>query len=275
MTEPGDEIEVLRAEREELRVALRRRTGMLHGAISKILLKQSEPSFPEEMARTIDDRIAPVRWAAGWAPYVRRPPRYESHPTPDERRVQRGLPTGAHPVMELVRQQRPDASDIDELRAERDELREALEHQIIMFQEALSNLYLSRRDADGHPVDVAFLYEVFEKACGTSPAILTPDGLPQWLDVWFTSTEQQPYVGMTMPEAVVEAELDDVDEVRLIHLPLRSDFRLDYHRTGSTSRARRTGSFAPGSFRRSRQRPAPVRCSYGLSSPKFSRGKRP
>jgi hypothetical protein len=248
VTEPSDEIEALRAERDELREALRHRTGMLHGAISKILLKQSAPSCPEEMARTIDDRIAPVRWAAGWAPYVRRPPRYESRPSPDERRSERGLPAGPHPVMDLLHPQHEEASDIDDLRTERDELRQAVEHQIIMFQEALSNLYLSQRDADGDPVDVAFLYEVFEKARGTPPAILTPDGLPQWLDGWFTSTKQQPYVAMTMREAVVAAEHNDVDEIRLILLPLRSDFPLDYqpnrlNLAGSEDRVIRAGFF--------------------------------
>ena len=228
MTEPGVENETLRAERDDLREALRHRTAMMRGAISQIHFKQSVRKYPEEMACAIDDRIAPVRWAAGWSPYVRRPPRYESHPTPEEKRVQRGLPDGLHPVVELLRRQDRESCDIDDLQAELDELRRAVDHQIAMFQEALSNIYLQWRHADGDPADVAFLYGVFQRARGGTPALLTSDGVPEWLDGWFASTEQQAYVGMRVREAATAAESDDIDEIRLIDLPLRADFPLDY-----------------------------------------------
>jgi hypothetical protein len=248
MTEPGDEIETLRAERDELREALRRRTTMLHGPISAILFKLWASSLPEEMTRTIDDRIAPVRWATGWSPYVKQPPRYASHPSPEEKRARRGLPAGPHPIVELLRGKSQESSDIDDLRAERHALRRAVDHQIIMFQGALSNLYLQWREVDGDPADVAFLYGVFQKARPSVPALLASDGVPGWLDGWFTGTEQQPYVGMRVSEALVAAQSDDVGEIRLVDLPLRTDFPLDYdpHRLNlavSVDRVLRAGFF--------------------------------
>ena len=70
MTEPVNEIEALRAERDELRERVDRITGALGGAVSRILWYYAVSSVPEDLARTIDDRIAPVRWATGWPPYL-------------------------------------------------------------------------------------------------------------------------------------------------------------------------------------------------------------
>ena len=58
------------------------------------------------------------------------------------------------------------------------------------------------------PADVAFLYGVFQRARGATPALVTSGGVPEWLDGWFTSTEQQAYVGMRVREAATAAESD-------------------------------------------------------------------
>jgi len=66
MTEPVEDVEALRAERDELREALRRTLENLRAAISDILLMQHV--VPEEMARHIDQRLPVLRRAAGWLP---------------------------------------------------------------------------------------------------------------------------------------------------------------------------------------------------------------
>ena len=152
MTEPGVEKETLRAERDDLREALRHRTAMMRGAISQIHFKQWVRKYPEEMACAIDDRIPPVRWAAGGSPYVRRPPRYESHPSLQRRSDSKGAcRMGYTQSVHLLWRQDWESCDIDDLQAELDELRRAVDHQIAMFQEALSNIYLQWRHADGDP----------------------------------------------------------------------------------------------------------------------------
>jgi hypothetical protein len=225
-----------------------------------------KPSDPEdkarirEMARTIDDRIAPVRWAAGWPPYLNRPPCYEPDESPERRRALRGLPEGEHPAVELIQRKYAETSDVDTLRAERDELREAVDHQIIMRQVAVSNIYLlwgaapdylatylrrqivalvqngglidykNRPERYQRPpeMDDEELASAIQTTLAPPFAVIDSDGLPEWLANWFASTEQQPYVGMNAQEAVQAAEREGINEIRLIDLPFGSVFRLDY-----------------------------------------------
>ena len=142
MIEPTNEIEALCAERDELRERLERITGTLGGNVSQILWYYAVSSVPEDLARTIDDRIAPVRWATGWPPYIDRPRHYEPDGTAEERRVRRGLPLGRHPNEELLFRANLEPFDLETLRSERDELQEALEYHIGLRQVVISNMYV-------------------------------------------------------------------------------------------------------------------------------------
>jgi hypothetical protein len=70
MTEPADEIEALRAQRDELQGALLRTRGRVCWVISDIYRQQHfDPDFPEGLSRWMDETILPrLRRAVGWAP---------------------------------------------------------------------------------------------------------------------------------------------------------------------------------------------------------------
>jgi hypothetical protein len=254
MTEPVNEIEALRAERGELRERLFRITGTLGGAVSQILWYYWVSSVPEDLARTIDDRIAPVRWATGWEPYVDRTRGYEPDGTAEERRARRGLPLGPHPHEELLFRTNLDLFDLETLRSERDELQEALEYHIGLRQVAISNMFVLYEAApervrrhqhdrmarvmrsfgrppydDGHRnVDKAEVTDVLLGNLAPPIAVVTSDGIPRWLDGWFTNTEYERYCGMATQEAVEEAERDGIVDVRLIAIPFEPPFHFDY-----------------------------------------------
>lgn len=70
MTQPADEIEALRAERDELQGALLRTRGRVAWVISDIYRQQHyDPDFPEVLSRWMDESILPrLRRAVGWLP---------------------------------------------------------------------------------------------------------------------------------------------------------------------------------------------------------------
>jgi hypothetical protein len=70
MTDPADEIEALRAERDQLQDALMRTRGGVAWVISDIYRQQHwGPDFPDWLSSWMDGSILPrLRRAVGWLP---------------------------------------------------------------------------------------------------------------------------------------------------------------------------------------------------------------
>lgn len=70
MTEPAAEIELLRAERDELRKDLLRRRGAIAWVMSDVYRQQHfDPDYPEHLSQWIDQSILRrLRQGVGWHP---------------------------------------------------------------------------------------------------------------------------------------------------------------------------------------------------------------
>ena len=77
-------------------------------------------------------------------------------------------------------------------------------------------------------MEKAEVTDVLLRSLASPIAVVTSDGMPRWLDGWFTSREYQRYWGMATQEAVEDAERDGIVDVRLIAIPFEPPFHFDY-----------------------------------------------